>query len=223
MQQVVTRTQRRIERKQVGLIAVLVVAVAGVSFALGVMYGRKGGDLPAFSGSVEKPRLPMATQVVVPPPPAQPAAAEPEKLTFYDNLPKGNQAPLGSGINLPPESKQNEVKPEVRPEVKAAPPAAVEVASPPPAPVPTVSAPVVKPEGAYVVQVASFRTKEDAQKFVKRLEGYRLKPYVESADLGKKGVWYRVFAGPFGSRESADQAVALLKEKERLTALVRQH
>lgn len=223
MQPIVTRTQRRVESKQVILIAVLVVAVAGVSFVLGVLYGQQGGERLLAGGESDRPRLPMATQIAPPPPPPQPAlAVETEKLTFYDTLPKGNQAPLGSGINLPPEAKKPEPRPEVKAGAKSETSRTVEAAAAPPPSVSVQVAPVVKSEGRYVVQVASYRTREDAQKLMKRLEGYRLKPFVETADLGQKGVWQRVFAGPFPSRESADQAVLLLKEKERLNALVRQ-
>lgn len=212
VQAVVTRTQRRIERKQVVLIVVLILAVAGVSFSLGFMFGRSGGSLPDSSAAIETPKLPMASRVVPPPPPA--LEATPEKLTFYDNLPKGNQAPLGSGINLPPEQKKtaSEVKKKAvaKPDSLPAKPSPKQVATP-----------VVSTDGAFVVQVASFRTSEEARKLADRLKIYRLTTLVESADLGNKGVWYRVLAGPFEDREKAGQAADLLKEKERLSALVR--
>jgi DedD protein len=35
--------------------------------------------------------------------------------------------------------------------------------------------------------------------------------FVEQADLGAKGVWHRVYAGPFSTRQDADRAVAALK------------
>jgi cell division protein FtsN len=216
VQQVVSRTQRRIERKQLILIIVLILAVAGVSFSLGVMFGKKGGTLPGLAADVEKPKLPMVTKIAPPPLPTTEAAEDkPEKLTFYDNLPKGNQAPLGSGINLPPERK--------KPAVASVKKAAVKPASLPAEPLAkTVTAPVAATDGDFVVQVASFRTAEDANKLAGRLKTYKLKAFVESADLGEKGVWYRVLCGPYAGRESADQAAVLLREKERLSALVRQ-
>jgi DedD protein len=212
VQAVVTRTQRRIERKQVVLIVVLILAVAGVSFSLGFLFGQSGGSLPGSSADIEAPKLPMASSVVPPPPPA--LEATPEKLTFYDNLPKGNQAPLGSGINLPPEQKKTAS------EVKKIAVAKPDSLPPKPSPKP-VTKPVVSTDGAFVVQVASFRTSEDAGKLADRLKSYKLTTFVESADLGKKGVWYRVLAGPYEDQEKADQAAGLLKEKERLSALVR--
>jgi cell division septation protein DedD len=221
VQPVVTRSQRRIERKQVVLVVVLILAVAGVSFFVGVLFGQRGGPLSDFSPDVEKPTLSTVTTVAPSPPPvpevAEVAEEKSEKLTFYDNLPKGNQAPLGSGINLPPEQK--------KPEIEAKKIDLAKPASSPPEPTTAMTKPATAPaassDGAFVVQVASFRTWEDAGKLATRLKSYKLTTYVESADLGAKGVWYRVLAGPYDSRESADQAAGLMKEKERLSALVR--
>ncbi len=42
-QPVVSRSQRRIERKQLVLAVILILAVAGVSFSLGVLYGKQSG------------------------------------------------------------------------------------------------------------------------------------------------------------------------------------
>ncbi|MGW8312417.1 MAG: SPOR domain-containing protein [Desulfuromonadales bacterium] len=217
-QHVVTRSQRRIEKKQVVLISVLILAVAGVSFALGVMFGRSEGRLPGLTADDEKPKQPATVQVAPPPAPAVPVESVPEqqdKLTFYENLPKGNQAPLGSGINLPPEDKQAATARTQKDVVKPA-------ASRPVKEPKTDVAPAVSADGAFVVQIASFRTREDANKLAKRLENYKMTVFVESANLGDKGVWHRVLAGPYASRAGADQVAGLLREKERLSALVRQ-
>lgn len=222
VQPVATRSQRRLERKQVVLIAVLIFAVASVSFGLGVMFGQGGGSLPGLSADGEKPKLPMVINVAPPPPPPLEVASEEpkraEELTFYDNLPKGNQAPLGSGINLPPEKKRTAAKTK-KSVVKAAPLAPVP--SKPLAPSAS-TPPVASTDGAFVVQIASFRTSEDAGKLARRLKSHKLATFIESADLGEKGVWHRVLAGPYSSRENADQAAAFLQKKERFSVLVRQ-
>ncbi len=215
VQPVVSRSQRRLEKKQLVLIIVLVFAVAGVSFSLGVMFGQRSTESAELSSKTEASTPPIVTKIAAPPPPKPVAAPEPpEKLTFYDNLPNGNQAPLGSGINLPPEQpKKAVVKSQSTvvaiPKVKTA------------AVAKQVIAPVASASGIFVVQIASFRTGEDARKLATRLENYRLTTFVESADLGEKGVWHRVLAGPYADRENADQVAGLLKEKERLSALVR--
>jgi len=216
-QPMVTRSQRRIERKQVVLVVVLILAVAGVSFFVGVLFGQRGGSLHGLASEVEKPKLPVVATVVPPPPPSPVpvvTADIPETLTFYDTLPKGSQAPLGSGINLPPVQKKPTIEPKQNEVVKPA-----DLPSEP-KPKPAV-APVATTDGAFVVQIASFRAREDAGKMVNHLESYKLSTFVEPADLGEKGVWYRVLAGPYASRERADQAAGLLQEKERLSVLVR--
>jgi len=216
VQPVVSRTQRRIERKQLMLIVVLIIAVATVSFSLGVMFGQRNVSNQGLIAEVDSSTPAKVTQIVPPPPPQEETAPEkPELLTFYDNLPKGNQAPLGSGINLPPEQPKKAVQAKPKRTVKQADVKPV-AASPQQTTGPTVSA-----EGSFVVQIASFRTRENAKGFALRLKLYKLSPFIETADLGDKGVWYRVLAGPYSSREGADTVAALLKEKERLSALVR--
>jgi len=223
VQPVMSRSQRRVEKKQTWIIVVLVLLVAGVSFFLGVMVGQRGVSLPGFGDAeVQEVRMPPATQVVPVPPTPEPAPEpEPAKLTFYDNLPKGDKVPLGSGINLPPEqtapatvtkpsaSKQEAVNPKAVEPVAQSKPAA-------PVSVPTTSA-----KGEFVVQVASFRTAEDASKYQTRLGKQGLTTFQERVDLGAKGIWFRVLAGPYAERTAADQIATLLKEKERVSALVR--
>ena len=216
VQPVVTRSQRRMESKQLLMAVILIIAVAGISFYLGMLYGQRGGEVLGFANDVEKPKLPMVTQVKPPPKPQTEVAEETEKLTFYDNLPKGKQAPLGSGINLPPQKKKDESVNTSRPEQ-------VKAASLPAKPLPKIkTAPPATADGAFVVQVASFRTKEDANKLAERLKTLDLTAFLETADLGDKGTWHRVLSGPFETRDNADAAARLLREKERLSALVRQ-
>lgn len=210
---VVTRTQRRFERRQMVLMIILVMAVTVASFFLGVMVGERG----IFSGSrVEPPRLPMA-QVVPPPLPAA-APAGPQRLTFYDDLPKGNSAPLGSGINLP---KGGYAPPPP-------PPAATVTPTPPPpvpaakvaAPEPAVAPPRPNQAGSFVVQVAATKDQAEAKRMVEKLRGKGFAAASERADLGAKGIWYRVTAGPYGDKESAEKAAAQLKQ-QKFAAIVR--
>ena len=214
VQPVVSRSQRRIERKQLVLVVILILAVAGVSFSLGVMFGKQNAAAPgAYSGTASSGQ-PAVAQIEPPPNPAEAAVEKPEQLTFYDNLPKGKQAPLGSGINLPPEQKAKSTGTARKAEAISA--------SPTPKPsAKTTSRPPVTATGDLVVQIASFRTSQDAAKLAGRLKTYGLTIFVETADLGEKGVWYRVLSGPFPSRENADKAVDFLREKERLSAIVR--
>jgi cell division protein FtsN len=192
------------------------LSVAAVSFSLGVMFGQRNVSSQELVAKADSSTPAKVTQIVPPPPPQEETGPEkPERLTFYDNLPKGNQAPLGSGINLPPEQPTKAVQAKPKRAVKQTEMKPV-ASKPKQATVPTISA-----EASFVVQIASFRTGEDAKGLAARLKLYKLPTFVETADLGDKGVWYRVLAGPYSSREGADTVAVLLKEKERLSALVR--
>ncbi len=214
--QVKSRTQRRMEKKQAILLVVLLLGISLVSFFLGIMVGRSGTTPPVVSNETVTKPLPVAPKppepvkeetVVVP-------AEEPKKepLTFYDALPKGGQPPLGSGINLPPEAKPAP-KEESQPVTAA--PASV---------APTVPAPPLPkavPQGAYVVQVASFKQLPDATALRDRLAKKGYAAFTQDADLGEKGVWHRVMVGPYAGSEAAGQAAEHLTVEEKLAGIVK--
>ena len=123
VKQMQSRTQRRMEKKHAILLLVLLLGISLVSFFLGIMVGRSSsGPALAPTESVTPPLPvppPLAETVSVvepssaPAPPALPVVeegADKPALTFYEALPKGEQPPLGSGINLPPPEKPK--KPE---------------------------------------------------------------------------------------------------------------
>jgi len=217
--QVVSRSQRRMEKKQALVLLVLVLAVSLVSFTLGVMVGRgaSGSEVAAAPAS-SSPRIPVAGTVSEKQPPASGSEKSAEKLTFYDSLPKGEPSPLGSGINLDPEEKKPAERKAVEPKPKAA---AAEPEKVVAAPVPAQKPPAASADGAYVVQVASFRGADDAAKLSGRLSDKSYASFVETADLKEKGVWHRVFVGPFKTSAAAEKIVARLQAEEKLSALVR--
>ncbi len=230
VRQVATRSQRRMEKKQAVILLAMVLAVSLVSFALGVMVGR-AGSRSAVEAPAPPLRLPVAQAV---PPPADAAAnggRPAESLTFYDSLPKGDQPPLGSGINLPPAKEKPEATTSAgesgsrrAAEPAAAPSPAPARAAEAPAPVraaPTTAVSSAPSAGVYVVQAAAFRRSEDARGLQQKLAKKGYSAFVEEAQLGEKGVWYRVYVGPFAAAGAADAAVSRLKAEERLTALVR--
>jgi hypothetical protein len=137
-----------------------------------------------------------------------------------------------------PESKQTKVTappPPVAPTIPQATAAASEapaVAAPPPVqkpPVPRTAAPAAATAaaGSYVVQVAARRSQTDAlaafadiqQKYPRLLDGYR--PIIKRADLGDKGVWYRLNVGPVESENVASALCGQLKSAGMKSCLVR--
>ena len=226
-----TRSQRRMERKQAVLLLVTMLAVSLVSFSLGVMVG-KSGSPQAPSAAV----MPAATErVVVEKPAPRKAGAGTEAsdspvdpsdentpLTFFDTLPKSEEPPLGSGINQPPVQKEdNRTRDSLKPVVEeaSAKPESVssekaEAVVPAAEPVPAVA------DGRYVVQVGSFRVEDDARALREKLLKKDFAAYIQQADLGDKGTWYRVRVGPFADVETARDAADLLKAQEKIDGFV---
>ena len=69
-QPVASRSQRRIERKQLVLAVILILAVAGVSFSLGVLYGKRSGVATGVADGTENSGSPTVAQIEAPPKPA---------------------------------------------------------------------------------------------------------------------------------------------------------
>jgi DedD protein len=223
--QIVSRTQRRLEKKQAMVLLSLILGVSLVSFTLGVMVGKRRAPAAAAQPTAVPERLPV---VGVPAgasggADSAPAAEAPktENLTFFDTLPKGEQSPLGSGINLPPKKE-------------AAPVSATPAATPPPSPAspavhrPAVPAPAAPAAGVanreeWSLQVASFREAEDARKLMARLVVKGYAAFTQEADLGVKGKWYRVMVGPFTTETTVNKTADRLKREEKLSALVRRN
>ncbi|MDT8440588.1 MAG: SPOR domain-containing protein [Desulfuromonadales bacterium] len=207
---------RKLKRRESGgaarFVALALVAVL-FAFAAGFWFGRQQGITTEI---VVAPPVPSAVQVNVPPRPALEETTAPENLSFYDNLPKGEQAPLGSGINQPLEPVTDKLPVVEKTESVATAPVATA-----PSPVETAHAARPDPAGAFLVQVASFQAEPDADRLVNRLQKRGIVAVIERADLGGKGVWYRVVAGPYTERTEAEQVSVRLRNEERLSALVR--
>ena len=90
-------------------------------------------------------------------------------------------------------------------------------AKPKPAAQPAAATPAAATK--YVVQVGSKKNQTDAlasfadmqQKYPKLLASYR--PMVQKADLGAKGVWYRLRIGPIVDKTAATKLCSQLKSQ----------
>ncbi len=128
------------------------------------------------------------------PPPGAPQRSPPTSANASAN------APLS--LSPAPGSPQAAAAPE--------PPARVAAVAPS-------AAPAAPSGGGYVVQVSSQKTEADAQASYRALQskfgnvlGNRA-PVVKKVDIPEKGVFYRAFAGPFGSQDEAVQMCTSLK------------
>ncbi len=239
-----TRTQRRMEKRQAIILLVLVLVVSLASFTLGVIIGRRGAerDLAQKVRQAERVLVTKApapvTPTVVPPPAktvpdvAGETATDTTKLTFYDDLGK-ETVPLGSGINLPPEDKKTaevaqppidlpdqpivkkKIAEVVNP-VATAPVATATVAEPQP----SSALPEVSTHGHHAVQIGSFGVTGDAIALKKKMVKKGYPAYVVEADLGKKGLWYRVRIGPYADVAAARTVQKQLEEKEKVKGFI---
>lgn len=219
--------KNRPRKAPLGLFAFLSALVfLGATFGAGVFTG-----WILFRGSARPPVAANATaaaqakQVPVPPPsvPGTPGAPVPEtQLTFYKTLPSGGHGAMGSGVNLklsdpPPQSKAVPVAPaakaaEAKPaEAKPAPekgsaekPAADKPESQKQEAAKAPSAAEVR----YLVQIASYRDKKEADAAQSKLSAKGVAAYLSESKAQGKGVWYRLRVGRHLSKTEADQLAA---------------
>jgi cell division septation protein DedD len=71
--------------------------------------------------------------------------------------------------------------------------------------------------GMYLVHISSFRRVERAIEDVVYLNSKDFEACVVPVDLGSKGQWYRVYAGPLETREEARELKIMLDELPRVT------
>ena len=84
------------------------------------------------------------------------------------------------------------------------------------------SGPMAEPghAGAFVLQVASFKTEGEAQSFTNVLRQRGHHAYVEAATIAGRGVWHRVRVGPFKTSREAAKYRAEFEAKEHLVPFV---
>jgi hypothetical protein len=195
-----------------------------------------GGKAPAAKAPVET-LLPPPEQPVAqpPPPPAPPPVAAPPPLTAPTTGPVANlpmppvPPPLPVGA-IPPRNTMTAPTDTAaaQPATAAPPPAVTDV---PPAPPPSALPPLKTPAatappppapqpaagGGYRVQLGAVKSEAEADKEWRRVKGRyadvlaRVGVRYQRADLGEKGVWYRVQAGPYADKAAAEAVCARLK------------
>jgi cell division protein FtsN len=140
----------------------------------------------------------------------QTATAPPAQLTPPPALrshPDETKAAVQSPPAAPPvkPAAASPVKPAAAPPVKSA--AETPVKLPVATPVKSVAAPAAG--GTYLLQIGSFTSQSDADAAWKTFRGKHASllagfgPNVQKADLGVKGVWYRLRVGSFADKSAA--------------------
>ena len=236
-------SKNRPKSKPTGVIVVVVVTVSLVSFALGVLTDRyllppcEQKATPASQArGVASQQVPQQT----PPPqgsntasaPMPPRPAAEPSLTFYDTLPKGGKAILGSGIN-PRKEEIRSTEPAKQP---AAPPHPLESPSQPAA---KTASPAGKaepggasgqsgnkpasesgkesqekkastPKGKFSVQVASSKERKEAEAIRSKLVERGFASYIVESTVAGKGTWYRVKVGKQMDQAAASDMASML-------------
>lgn len=167
------------------------------------------------------------------------AVVESARLSFYDDLAR-ESTPLGSGINQPPPVADVE-QPAAQPPLdladqpivvrgaetgtiaRATPP--VQQQTPPPAATPTAEQilPPVADQGTHVVQVGSFGSATDAASLRQTMIEKGYPAFLAEADLGERGIWYRVRIGPYADATAAGAVRQIIHDKEQIEGLVTRH
>ncbi|HOD11878.1 MAG TPA: SPOR domain-containing protein [Candidatus Omnitrophota bacterium] len=68
-------------------------------------------------------------------------------------------------------------------------------------------------QGKFFIQAASFQDKAKADSVAEKLKAKGHEAVVESKDLGEKGIWYRVHAGSFETKEQAQEVLNSIKQE----------
>ena len=75
-------------------------------------------------------------------------------------------------------------------------------------------------KGNFLVQVASFKARQDAEQMKGKLILKGFNVYIIPVSHATKGNWFRVVVGPYGSRVLAQQAQVTLAKNERLNGMI---
>lgn len=209
------------ERKEVLLLGVLAVLVAVFAFTFGIHLGKRvpprgkaGSSTGSEVGSVKQiadqaPTRAEAQEKV--------AAASDVVDEALDEALRQEVAETGLKLDQPvqvelPRTTVAEKKAERKAERKAEKKPEKKV----------VSEAKVPSSVPYALQILAVPASDAGalEAEVQKLEKAGLQPWVRKADLGSKGIWYRVYHGRFATREEAETVGARLKGEGKISGFV---
>jgi cell division septation protein DedD len=187
--------KNRPRKESGGMFALWSIAVLLVTFGVGVATGWF-----LFKGTHKTPPAPAVAQAAKKNEPAAAAVQQKQEpppetpLTFYNTLPAGGKAAMGSGMNLK------------KPQTSHPAPAS--------APAPAAAAPAAAAEKQphYTVQVASYRDKKEAEAAQTKMAAKGVAAYLVESKLQDKGVWYRLRVGKNLSKPEAEELAGKSEE-----------
>ncbi len=92
--------------------------------------------------------------------------------------------------------------------------------SPQPSEQPAESAKMPAEAGGYTLQIMSAKAESESQSAVNRISSGGAKAYLARADLGARGIWYRVRVGQFASRAEAQSAGSKLVSSGQISTFI---
>ncbi|MCM2358459.1 MAG: SPOR domain-containing protein [Geobacteraceae bacterium] len=219
-------TKNRPRKQPVGIFTVILISAVSMSFALGVLTGwfffrpaRQATQNPAavVAGASGSPSSPQGQ---TPNPAAAPPGSGDPPLTFYETLPKGGKAVIGSGLNPPKTEVHQPPQPAAAPAAQHPPapaaaakaearqeqgkaPAEQAIKAPAGAPVPVPMQ--AGPAGKFCVQIASTQERKEAETYKARLVEKGLPAYIVESTIKDRGTWFRVRVGKHLSQQAAGE------------------
>lgn len=230
-------TKNRPRKQPVGIFAVILISAVSMSFALGVLTGwfvfrpsRKAAQSqPALVAGAKGAADASSPQAQYPNPEAAAAKGADPPLTFYETLPKGGKAVIGSGLNprmtdqpQPPRLAAPPPSPQAVVQQPPGPPAAAKAEerkeqgkqqgkpaadqakqAPQDDPAPAPKQPVAA--GKFSVQIASTQERSEAEALKARLLEKGLPAYIVESTIKDRGTWFRVRVGKHLSQQAAGE------------------
>jgi DedD protein len=74
--------------------------------------------------------------------------------------------------------------------------------------------------GAFALQLSASQSRDEADRFVRRLRDRGYAPYIVKAEVPAKGTWYRVRMGSFPTKDAAQRYLSDFKRETQLQAFV---
>ncbi|MCF7820964.1 MAG: SPOR domain-containing protein [Mariprofundaceae bacterium] len=74
--------------------------------------------------------------------------------------------------------------------------------------------------GEYYLQLASFQKLSEAERFFPKLKKNDFPGVIKRVEISSLGTWYRVYAGPFDSRQASEEAKIRAKTSLNVTGLI---
>jgi len=133
-------------------------------------------------------------------------------LSFYHELPNQSvtPSPVMERAKAPVAGEPAPVIPDKAPAKVITPAAVVSQPATPAA---------VSSDHQFTIQVASLRREQDALALRQKLEKNGVQSFIRTADLGDKGQWFRVYAGPYSSRTKAEQLLPAIEARVHVKGL----